>query len=235
MKFLQILATVVALLISTNAYSQEAGPLFEAGAKQYLAGEFEEAIVSWQKAYSMQPAAIILYNIALASGKLGNHSQAIGFANRAETEKQNPLDASYLAKNAANRQSWQMAIRSTRTAERLRREYDAVAGTKPLGWKAWAGIGAASLGVISLGGSAFFALQASDGIDKAKESTDPDEHAKLRTDTQDQQVIGQVLLYTGAGLIVVGTTLFILDRTMESGPTVSMHLTGNGVGFSGTF
>jgi hypothetical protein len=61
---------------------QAASPHFERGARSYDLGRFDEAIASFERAYALDPAPILLFNIAQAYRRLGNTERALHYYRR---------------------------------------------------------------------------------------------------------------------------------------------------------
>jgi len=59
-----------------------AATAFERGAHAYDLGRFDEAIVHFEQAYALDPAPILLFNIAQAYRRLGKPEQALGYYRR---------------------------------------------------------------------------------------------------------------------------------------------------------
>ncbi|HEX2658725.1 MAG TPA: tetratricopeptide repeat protein [Polyangia bacterium] len=63
--------------------ANEAGKArFDQGVKQYNLGRFPEAIAEFEKAYDLDPAPILLFNIAQSHRQLGNKEKALFFYRR---------------------------------------------------------------------------------------------------------------------------------------------------------
>lgn len=60
----------------------EAGPHFQRGAQAYAIGHFDEAIAEFETAYKLDPAPILLFNIAQANRHLGRKERALFFYRR---------------------------------------------------------------------------------------------------------------------------------------------------------
>jgi len=60
----------------------EAGPHFQRGAQAYAIGHFDEAITEFESAYKLDPAPILLFNIAQANRHLGRKERALFFYRR---------------------------------------------------------------------------------------------------------------------------------------------------------
>ena len=83
---------------AAEADQKAARPHYEKGATEYNLGHFPEAIAEFEKAYQLDPAPVLLFNIAQAHRQNGNNERAAFFyrryleqapsaANRAEVEK----------------------------------------------------------------------------------------------------------------------------------------------------
>lgn len=89
--------------LTINAAAQAATPaakiLYDKGATEYNLGHFAEAIVNFEKAYELDPAPILLFNIAQSHRQSGDNEKALFFyrrylehaapdaSNRADVEK----------------------------------------------------------------------------------------------------------------------------------------------------
>jgi Tetratricopeptide repeat len=72
------------LLVGASAWAApESGKAyFESGVRQYNLGHFQEAIVEFEKAYNIDPAPILLFNIAQSHRQLGDKERALFFYRR---------------------------------------------------------------------------------------------------------------------------------------------------------
>jgi hypothetical protein len=83
---------------AAESAKKQARPHYEKGAAEYNLGHFPESVAEFEKAYELDPAPILLFNIAQAHRQNGNNERASFFyrryleqapnaANRAEVEK----------------------------------------------------------------------------------------------------------------------------------------------------
>ena len=82
--FAAAIACAVILLVAARAWAApESGKAyFESGVRQYNLGHFKEAIVEFEKAYNIDPAPILLFNIAQSHRQLGDKERALFFYRR---------------------------------------------------------------------------------------------------------------------------------------------------------
>jgi hypothetical protein len=73
---------VVTVLLASRARAESAKTFFDAGVRQYNLGHFQEAIAEFEKAYNVDPAPILLFNIAQSHRQLGDKERALFFYRR---------------------------------------------------------------------------------------------------------------------------------------------------------
>ena len=88
-RFRSLLHLLVSLTMSLTAamsfaadVKTEAKSHYRHGVAEYNLGHFEEAIPEFEKAYQLDPAPVLLFNIAQSHFKIGNHERAIFFYRR---------------------------------------------------------------------------------------------------------------------------------------------------------
>jgi len=85
MGLLCLVAAASCLLVAGRAEAQPTnaaegpGRYFERGARDYQAGQFEEAIAEFEEAYKIAPDPILLFNIAQSNRHLGRKERALFF------------------------------------------------------------------------------------------------------------------------------------------------------------
>lgn len=110
-----------------------------------------------------------------------------------------------------------------------------------MGVLGWAGIGTAGVGVAALVASGVLSVMLSDDLDSyesARVAGEYDRARGLQDTINDRQSLGQIMLYSGAGLLALGGALWAVDyfggsETKESGDTLSQPTLGGSVGASG--
>lgn len=222
---LLLLAPATALAQDSESDVAAAQRYFDQGAQYYYAGDYGRALVEFRKAQQAHPHPIFLYNIALASNSLGRTDQALDAARQAAAMDVE-LPPEQDARNMALIRSCETILDAGSTATGVARQSgaDAVADTtvapppepEPAGIGAlgWAGIGTAALGVGAMVGSFVVNSQVSSGITTLEEKAAGPSEADFndyKAELKNQQLIGQILLYSGAGLTAAGTGLFIVD------------------------
>jgi len=78
------IACAAILLAAGSAWAAPEGgkAYFDSGVRQYNLGHFQEAIVEFEKAYNIDPAPILLFNIAQSHRQLGDKERALFFYRR---------------------------------------------------------------------------------------------------------------------------------------------------------
>lgn len=241
-RFIPILALLL-LLAPAAAFANDgdgdiaaAQEYFDQGAQYYYAGDYGRALVEFRKAQQAHPHPIFLYNIALTSNALGRTDQALDAARQAAAMDAE-LPPEQDARNLALIRSCETILDAGSTANRVSRQAvadaDIPAPPQPepksggLGALGWAGIGTAAVGVGALTGSFIIGSQVSKGIDELElKATGPDEAAfnEQKSDLKSQQTLGQIMLYSGAGLTAVGASLLVVDLLVGKNPDRPMAL-----------
>src|SRR4051794_36947968 len=71
------------LLTASGARAAGEGKaFFDSGVRHYNLGHFQDAIVDFEKAYNIDPAPILLFNIAQSHRQLGDKERALFFYRR---------------------------------------------------------------------------------------------------------------------------------------------------------
>jgi hypothetical protein len=142
------LAVILAPLVShaapaTEADKKAARPHYEKGAVEYNLGHFAEAIVEFEKAYELDRAPILLFNIAQAHRQNGNIERAAFFyrryleqapdaANRPEVEKRiKDLDEAMRQQNDLKRRPPTEVANDDQTPSRVAQQVDAATPPPP--------------------------------------------------------------------------------------------------------
>lgn len=203
---------------------------YKSGVDAFFNQEYALAITYFKRAYSLDPNAIVLYNIALAQAKLGNVEDA--FEAAAQADEMGGLPPDTTVKNRARMAAFTVAIGGKRVTEiinpppkidkdKKRREQSFVERIDTVGWT---GVGIAATGVVVMGVAGFMAVSLQSDIDeyeRLKAQSDFVEANQLQADIADQQETGQIILYSGAGLVGVGAAVFLYEAlgfTEDEGP-----------------
>ena len=214
---------------------EEAQAAFDRGARYYYEGEFSSAIVEFRRANQIHAHPIFQHNIALSNRHLGRPERALEAALEAdkaadelppETAAINSsLVASLTTVNRAGSVASDVAAHREEQ-ERQDEEPDAV-GEAPevepspeveaasswggLGWVGAAGLG---VGVAALGGAAVLDRQISNEISDIRAEGEGISNAQ-RNSLESRQTTGRVLLFSGAGMALVGATLVAVELVTE--------------------
>lgn len=178
--------------------------LFEEGAKAYSEKKYADAVTLFRKAYTYVPAAAFLYNAAKAAERLGNLEQALSLAKQAMAQKEQTLPAAMAKKDKELIESLKARI-SAEKAEAERRR------TMQWSWVGYSGIGVGVVGLGLTGGAVYLGTQASSDIEALGEIQNPSVYAQKRDDVLTKQSTGQVLLYSGVGLMAAGAGMVAWD------------------------
>lgn len=181
---------------------------FEEGAKAYLEERYEAAIVTWSKSYEIWPAAIIRYNMSLAAAKLEHFSQALAYAAEAAANKEVPLDDKYMAKLNANSLAWSSRLKSDQITRRI---FQQTPAELTLDWRGYTGVGMATVGAGLVVAAIVTGAGASSDNEALSDSPSKAAYESSRSDLENKQVVGQVLLYSGAALFATGASLVVWD------------------------
>lgn len=238
MEFRALILAVWLVSFPLAGYAQEASPEvnvnadqthiakagFEEGAKAYLEGRYQDAIVTWSNAYEVWPAAIIPYNQSLAAAKLGNFKQALIYAQAARKPGELPLDANYSAKLEGNISAWQGLVKAERIAGQIKARKPAEIA---LDWRGYTGIGAMVVGSGLIVGALLMGASASSDIDALGGLQTKAEHDAAVDDIESTQTTAQVLLFSGIGIAATGVGLLVWDLWFDSDTQISMGVTPN--------
>jgi tetratricopeptide (TPR) repeat protein len=211
---------------------------FRRGRTLYAKAQFEEALVAFQRADNLHPAADLQYNIALCHMRLENWGEAIaGFEVYLRTKKDPPDRADVEARIAEARRHLARAEEAVESApppqpEVLRDVAAADADLPPSPTKPWAGFvggGAALLGVgaaAAIGGGTGFGIALSrknDELDAIVSGGNPQqvgyaEAEQLEREAERLRMLQWVSIGVGSGMAITGAVLLAvgLDRRRDA-------------------
>lgn len=230
-----LIAALLTLAIPTSrAFAEEpsneelAEAYYEQGVEAFFNKNYSLAITYLQRAHALDPDPVVLYNISLAQSRLGNTREALRAALQADEMGQMPEDTAI--KNSGRIRAFQLQIAAEELAQALAPPEEAPdlqaqitpppstttlpeqkPVFSPLGW---AGIGTAGVGALAIAGAGAFSLVVSNQIEtynSARQDGDYQQAAALHDQIGDRQLMGQILLYSGAGLFTLGATLWTID------------------------
>lgn len=191
----------------------------EKGVQAFFEKKYGQAIVYFQRAHELDPDPVLLYNISLAHSKMGNPADALEAAIEAKKYGGLPEDTAH--KNEFRIVAYRRAIKARQTAEAINppvtvkdEKKDEVPRDEGLSVLGWTGVGTAGVGVAALIGAGvvnFIVAGNLDEYDTARADGDYGRASGLHDDIQSRQEMGRVMLYSGAGLAIVGGALFAYD------------------------
>jgi tetratricopeptide (TPR) repeat protein len=212
---------------------EEAQQLAQKGAKAFVKKDYAMAVTYFQRAASLDPNPVLLYNLSLAHSKLGNVSDAKDAAQRAIDMGKEQMPEDTWVKLHARLDAYDRALEARSIATSLapdepevsdrddggttdpdttvRKDVDTKSPISALGW-AGAATGVVGVGLLAGAGLVNADVRASiDSYDEARRAGEFDRARQLESDIESGQQLGQILLYSGAGLAAVGAGLFIVD------------------------
>lgn len=218
---------------SPHAHAQEATASelaqkhFNRGARAYLEENYTEAVVQFLTAYRHREDPMILYNLSLAYQGLEKYGDALEAARRAGLEP-DELPDDVRPRNLARIVALQQVLAAQSAAPEIRdAPGEAVvasgegvdvddrttvvahrrSGNSSIGALGWTGVATAAAGTGLLVYAGLLQLE----IDSAIESYEARPTEAKRDSIEERQQVGKLVLYSGAGLFVLGTTLFVVD------------------------
>ncbi len=211
---------------------------FEQGAEFFFEERYGRALVEFRRAHRLDPHPMILYNKSLAHLRLENTRESYNFAVAAHEIGGLPQAES--ARNIARIRGFRVARNAERLAETIasasavadlerpeehgdvaqQREVESAA-MSGLGWTAvvLAGLGA---GLLTYAGIVDYQLGGK--IEEFETTTVDEEFFRLREEIDRDIRNGEIALYSGAGLAVLGVTFFILGRRSSSSAPSEVQL-----------
>lgn len=208
---------------------------FETGASLYFEQKYDEAIVEFQKGYSLYPDPLFLYNISMAHGKMGRVDESLAVAELARTSGLDEPDAT---QNLARI----VALKDTKVAQSVASNVrvndvpkappfsPAEVSERPFDWKFWAGTGAATAGVASVVVGAVIDSGLNDTIsayEAAARAGEQETYTRLQQTIDDDQTKATVFYAAGAVLVAVGAGLVVWSLVDEDA-SVAVTLSPNG-------
>lgn len=195
-------------------------PLLRKGFMLYQKGQYDQAILTWKDAYAKRPEAFLYHSIAKAYEKQNKLREALSAALLARDQKKRPLSDKLRAKNerlitTLNTKIKAQRLKAQQEQARRKKLLDAkMYEDRRVTWLTHTGIATTVTGALLTGvGTAYFGKQARDKNDALGrgEYSNIDDYNEKATEVSRLQNQGRVLLFTGAGLIAVGSALIIWD------------------------
>ena len=213
---------------------------YERAMRAFKSEDYETAARELRTVYSLRPAPIILYNIALAEWRAGDIDAAILAAVRASDDDLPPRAA---AKNAGRLAGFRRIARARSASAAVGERAEAPAepqtsseteaetaspppdatGRRPNRTLGWIGAGIGGIGVGALVGALYVDRQLAARVDpyeQAAREGDLDAFERYRReelrDAKRLQGVGRILFWSGVALTAAGGSLVILDATSVS-------------------
>lgn len=206
-----------------EADMERAQESFDQGARYYYDGDYSSAIVEFRRANQIHEHPIFYHNIALSNKELGRPDRALDAALSAEEQA-----AQLPPETAATNSGLIAGYTSLDTGEEVSQDLAAlidedddvddvdeapeVEEADRWGGLGWGGVATLVAGSGALVGAAVTDQQVAAGIDQLRDDRDsgdvgPDAFDDRRDELAGQQTMGQILLFSGAGLALAGTSL----------------------------
>lgn len=225
---------VLGVLAPSDALAQDASrakraqQAFDEGMSHYTEKKYAEAVTEFRKGYSLMPAGMFLYNIALSYIKLGEYAKARRYAKRADGRDDLPKKAR--VKNAARIDALGIRLHAATVADAIEPaepddQTDLIGSKDPkvseapgsrepkggVGMWTYAGLGTAVVGAGLVGGALYMGSDLEARIDHLAQVTDRGEYDQMRASIESDRTVGQVLLVSGIGLVAAGSGLVVWD------------------------
>lgn len=215
---------------------------FEQGAEFFFEERYGRALVEFRRAHRLDPHPMILYNKSLAHLRLENTRESYNFAVAAH--EMGGLPPAESVRNIARIRGFRVAMDAEGLAETIaaasavadlkrseehgddgvdvpqQREVES-AGMSGLGWT---GVVLTGLGAGLLTYAGIVDYQLGGKIEEFESTTVDEEFFRLRDEIDRDIRNGEIALYSGAGLAVLGVTFWILGRNSSSSAPSEVQL-----------
>ena len=202
---------------------------FEQGAEFFFEERYGRALVEFRRAHRLDPHPMILYNKSLAHLRLENTRESYNFALAAQ--EMGGLPPAESVRNIARIRGFRVAMDAEGLAETIAAA-SAVADLEPeepgdvpqqrevesagMGGLGWTGVVLTGLGAGLLTYAGIVDYQLGGKIEEFESTTVDEEFFRLRDEIDRDIRNGEIALYSGAGLAVLGVTFWILGRNSSS-------------------
>lgn len=221
------LSSAQAMAQTSSENKAAADKLYEEGLKAAIAGDFAGAVIQFQNGYKLDPDPRFLYNIGGCYERLNNDERAVDYYQRVLKSNNASTDIHTKASAKLRANQAKIAAIGTGTAISSRGDTNVVGPSDPnnprvktqdeggFGGLGWAGVAIGAVGAGLMTASLIPNSGLSDQIQEYEDGVrvDPDPaRDKSRYDAiQSKQSTGKLLLFSGAGLAVVGVGLVIVE------------------------
>lgn len=213
--------------------AEQAQSYFDEGAQLYFEREYSRALVAFHKAQQIHPHPVFLYNIAMSNWQLGEFVDA----SRAAAQALEMDDGQLPAQQQARSNSLVVAVDaiedSQRVAQRVEKlddepgleeaptptaattDVESPPATEPdsssgFGVRGWTGVGLLAAAAVAFGGAAVTNRQIGNrwqNLEAESDELGTAEFEDRRDEIADLQTRGKILVFSSAGLGVVGAAL----------------------------
>jgi len=209
--------------------SEEAETYYKRGMEAFYEDDYAIAITNFKRAHNISPSATLLFNISLAYSKMAKPEDALEFAREATEHDDMPDDTR--VKNRGRMTGYRVAIRGRGMTG------GSGGGTSQTdtGGRAlrWVGVSVGVAGAGLLGGALAVGSNVSSKIDEKATAEEQGNFGKandLYETIRTQQILGQILLYSGIATFAAGTTRFIVDTASGPPAARAIDITGGPTG-----
>ena len=218
------MATTGSTWAATDADKQRALELFRDGAKAYDAGRFEKSVQLLRRAYQLDPAPVLLYNLARAYESMGAPEQAADNYKRFLQEEPNAQDRGAIEKRIEILEAQvreRAALKEQRRAEAARAASPSrprrALGDEPTESPSALPWIVAGAGLVTLAVGGYFGLTAQSRQDEAVGDPDFVSATDKQTEAEDLARTANILFIAGGVLSVSGVVWGVLDLAGSGG------------------
>ena len=230
MRWSFVVAVLFALLISprTAGAQDDAQQLYEEALAAYEAEDWETAAEKFEAAYAIAPRPILVYNIAVAHGRNGDHSTALKYAELAALQG---LESPQAEKNAARMLAWSATERALGFEPVVAEEVTPPQSvTAKRGWKI-AGVGLLGLGAAAAAVTVVMELQLQDPVSDYESTTDAaTANAILFDEIRPRQRVARIFSAVAIGAGVLGVAALIYGFVPKRDAQSALLVQPSGVG-----
>lgn len=249
-------AGVPSTAVSQDSDAEKAQKYYKKGMQAVYDEEYAIAITNFKRAHSLNPSGTLLYNISIAYSRMGKPEKALEHSLEAAERDDLPKDtavknrariASYTVANTSRSITGETGAKASgpeaspeESTSESTEETAGTGGTEGTGSApgresggsalTWLGAGVGLAGAGAVGWAVVLNFNVRDAIEAkrtAEEAGNYQEADRLYGQIQSRQQLGQILVYSGAGAMALGTTLLIVDAASSGASSRrAVRLTG---------
>jgi len=226
------LCSAAAIAQTSPSNKAAADTLYEEGIKSAIAGDYPSAVIHFQNGYKLDPDPRFLYNIAACYYRLDNFERASDYYQR--VLKSPNVSSEIYTKAASKLRALELQLSATTVSDQIKdgagqaNKGDGAQTPDPskkpedegFGGLGWAGVAVTAVGVGLMGASLIPNAGLSDQIaeyeDGVRLDPSPSRDQSRYDAIQSKQSTGKLLLFSGAGLTVVGASLVLYELASSS-------------------